>query len=225
MTVTATANSGYTFANWTENGTVQSGSPSYGFTIAANRNLVASFTANPVTNTVATAASPAGAGSVSGGGLFVAGSSVTVTATANSGYSFVNWTENGTVQSASSSYSFTIAANRNLVANFTANPVTNMVATAASPAGAGSVSGGGSFVAGSSVTVTATANSGYTFANWTENGTVQSASSSYSFTLAGNRNLVANFTANPVTNTVATAASPAGAGSVTAAGRLSRAVQ
>ena len=66
MTVTATANSGYTFANWTENGTVQSGSPSYGFTIAANRNLVASFTANPVTNTVATAASPAGAGSVSG---------------------------------------------------------------------------------------------------------------------------------------------------------------
>ena len=80
MTVTAAANSGYTFANWTENGTVQSGSSSYGFTIAANRILTANFTANPVTNTVATAASPAGAGSVSGGGSFVAGSSVTVTA-------------------------------------------------------------------------------------------------------------------------------------------------
>ena len=177
------------------------------------------------TQTVAVLASPAGAGSVSGGGSFVAGSSVTVTATANSGYTFANWTENGTVQSGSSSYGFTIAANRNLVANFTANPVTNTVATAASPAGAGSVSGGGSFVAGSSVTVTAAANSGYTFANWTENGAVQSGSSSYSFTLAANRNLVANFTANPVTNTVATAASPAGAGSVSGGGRLSRAVQ
>jgi len=218
VTVTATANSGYTFANWTENGIAQSAVPSYSFTLAANRNLVANFTANPVTNTVATSANPAGAGSVSGGGSFVTGSSVTVTATANSGYTFANWTENGIAQSASASYNFTLASNRNLVANFTANPVTNTVATSANPAGAGSVSGGGSFGTGSAVTVTATANSGYTFANWTENGIAQSASASYNFTLASNRNLVANFTANPVTNTVATSANPAGAGSVNGGG-------
>ena len=60
--MTATANSGYTFTNWTENGTVQSTSPSYNFTLATNRNLVANFTANPVTNTVATQTSPANAG-------------------------------------------------------------------------------------------------------------------------------------------------------------------
>ena len=149
MTVTATANSGYTFTNWTENGTVQSTSPSYSFTLATNRNLVAiNFTANPATNTVATQTSPANAGNVNGSGSFVSGTSVTVTATANSGYTFTNWTENGIVQSTSPSYSFTLATNRNLVANFTVNPTTNTVAAQANPAIAGNVNGSGSFVAG-----------------------------------------------------------------------------
>ena len=137
--------------------------------------IIKSPPSNPVeyvvpdtTNTVAVQANPASTGSVNGGGSFATGSSVTVTATANSGYTFTDWTENGTVQSASPSYSFTLATNRTLVANFTANPTTNTVAVQASPASAGSVNGGGSFVTGSSVTVTATANSGYTFTNWTE---------------------------------------------------------
>ncbi len=75
------------------------------------------------------------------------------------------------------------------------NPA-QMVTILANPANAGSVNGGGSFVTGSSVTVTATANGGYAFTNWTENGTVRSTSPSFSFTLATNRNLVAIFTAN-----------------------------
>jgi hypothetical protein len=181
---------------------VQSTAPSYTFTLAANRNLMANFTANPTTNTVAAQANPANAGGVTGGGSFVTGSSVTVTATANTGFTFTNWTENGTVQSTAPSYTFTLAANRHLVANFTANPTTNTVAAQANPANAGGVTGGGSFVTGSSVTVTATANTGYTFTNWTENGTVQSTAPSYTFTLAANRHLVANFTANPIVYTV-----------------------
>jgi len=47
------------------------------------------------------------------------------------------------------------------------------------------------------VTVTATANTGYTFANWTESGNIVSTSANYSFTASANRDLVANFTANP----------------------------
>ena len=43
---------------------------------------------------------------------------MTVTATPASGYSFTNWTENGSVVSASASYTFTSTANRTLVANF-----------------------------------------------------------------------------------------------------------
>ena len=41
--------------------------------------------------------------------------------------------------------------------------------------------------------MTATANDGYTFANWTENGNVVSTEANYSFIVNGNRNLVANF--------------------------------
>ncbi len=144
--------------------------------------------------TIALSASPSAGGTVSGSGTFTAGTSRTVTATANSGYTFANWTENGTVVSTAASYTFTLNGNRNLVANFTVNPVNYTIALSASPSAGGTVSGSGTFTAGTSRTVTATANSGYTFANWTENGTVVSTAASYTFTLTGNRNLVANFT-------------------------------
>lgn len=70
---------------------------------------------------------------------------------------------------------------------------TYTIGVSANPAEGGMVSGGGTYDEGSTCTVTATANSGYTFANWTENDTVVSSNASYSFTVTGNRNLVANF--------------------------------
>jgi hypothetical protein len=216
--VTATANSGYTFTSWTENGTEQSKSSNYNFTLATNRNLTANFAVNLITNSVTTLVYPVNAGSVNGGGPFTNGSSVTVTATANSGFTFNNWTENGTEQSKSSNYYFILATNRNLTANFTAIPATNTVTPTVNPPGAGTVSGGGSFVTGSSVTVTAVANSGFTFANWTENGIVLSTSPNYNFILAANRNLTANFTANPIFYTVTTPVNPPGAGTVSGGG-------
>ena len=59
----------------------------------------------------------------------------------------------------------------------------------------GSVSGGGTFALGSSVTVVATVNSGYTFRGWVRNGSSQilSTSLSYTFTLNGQTDLVATF--------------------------------
>ena len=221
-TVTATANSGYAFTNWTENGTVVSTAASYTFTLTANRNLVANFTVNPVNYTVAVSATPSNGGTVGGGGTFASGSSDTVTATASSGYTFTNWTENGTVVSSAASYTFTLAGNRNLVANF--NTVNYTIALSASPSAGGTVSGSGTFTAGTSHTVTAAANSGYTFTNWTENGTVVSSAASYTFALTGSLNLVANFTVNPplpnlaVSYTVAVSASPTAGGTVTGTG-------
>ncbi|MBR6490790.1 MAG: hypothetical protein IKT02_00480, partial [Bacteroidales bacterium] len=53
--------------------------------------------------------------------------------------------------------------------------------------------GNGTFSHGETCTLTATANTGYTFTNWTENGTVVSTSKTYSFVVTGDRNLVANF--------------------------------
>ncbi|HEV7425400.1 MAG TPA: FG-GAP-like repeat-containing protein [Thermoanaerobaculia bacterium] len=192
-TVTASANSGYTFTNWTENGGVVSSSSTYTFTLNSNRTLIANFTVNPVNYTINVSASPLGSGTVSGGGTFAAGTSRTVTASANSGYTFANWTESGSIVSSSSSYTFTLNSNRTLIANFTVNPVNYSISVSASPAAGGSASGGGTFAAGSSRTVTAVANPGYAFISWTESGVTVSVSSSYTFILNSNRVLTANF--------------------------------
>lgn len=144
------------------------------------------------TDAIGVSASPAGSGTASGGGTVNCNSSVTVTVSPAACYSFVSWTENGTVVSSSASYTFTATANRNLVANFALNNYS--ISTGSSPAAGGSTSGGGSAGCGSSVTVTATPAAGYAFASWTENGTVVSTSPSYTFTAGASVSLVANFT-------------------------------
>ncbi len=68
--------------------------------------------------TAALSSNPTEGGSTSGGGSFNAGASVTVTATANAGYSFDKWTEGGIQVSTSANYTFVINNNRTLVANF-----------------------------------------------------------------------------------------------------------
>jgi hypothetical protein len=58
-------------------------------------------------------------GSVSGGGTFDEGTSVTLTATPNSGYDFDGWYENNTkISGAGATYIFTATANRTLGARF-----------------------------------------------------------------------------------------------------------
>ncbi|MFA5620391.1 MAG: T9SS type A sorting domain-containing protein [Weeksellaceae bacterium] len=54
----------------------------------------------------------------SGSGTYHYGDTATVAATANPGYNFVNWTENGTIVSTDENYSFTVNNNHNLTANF-----------------------------------------------------------------------------------------------------------
>ena len=61
----------------------------------------------------------------------------------------------------------------------------------------------GEYDYGTSVTVTATANEGYTFTNWTLNGTEVSTEASYDFTVTGATELVANFTLNSYTVSIA----------------------
>ncbi len=195
-TVHATANSGYTFVNWTENGTQVSTNANYTFTVTGNRNLVANFQQQQQQYTVSVSASPSNGGNATGGGTYNQGQSCTVHATTNSGYTFVNWTENGTQVSTNANYTFTVTGNRNLVANFQQQQQQYTVNVSTNPSNGGSVSGGGTYNQGQSCTVHATANSGYTFVNWTENGTQVSTNANYTFTVTGNRNLVANFAQN-----------------------------
>ena len=63
-------------------------------------------------------ASPSEGGIVAGGGFYQEWQSCTVTATANTGYYFSYWTENGEVVSTDATYSFFVDTDKDLVANF-----------------------------------------------------------------------------------------------------------
>jgi hypothetical protein len=215
-TVTATPATGYTFVNWTEGGSPVSTSASYTFTVSGNRTLVANFAA--ITYNIGTSSSPPAGGSTSGGGLYNAGQSATVTATPAAGYAFVNWTEGGSQVSSSASYTFTVSGNRTLVANFAL--ITYTIGTSSNPPAGGSTSGGGTYNQGASATVTATPATGYTFVNWTEGGSQVSTSASYTFTVSGNRMLVANYAA--ITYTINTSSSPSAGGSTSGGGTYNK---
>ena len=76
------------------------------------------------------------------------------------------------------------------------------IAVTINPAEGGTVTGAGIYTQGQTCTLTATPNEGYTFVNWTENGEVVSTDATYTFTVTGNRSLVANFSevVMPITN-------------------------
>ena len=67
------------------------------------------------------------------------------------------------------------------------------ITATANPSEGGSVSGAGTYDFGTTITLTATANENYIFTNWTENGEVISTEAEYTFTVTGDRTLVANF--------------------------------
>ena len=185
-TITATADSGYSFGSWTN----ASG------TITANRTITANFTPN--TYTVSFSAGTGGSVSsnsisnipynaqitVSNNTVTINGT--TVTATANTGYTFDSW----------SNTSGPIIADRTITANFTPNTYT--VSFSAGTGGSVSSNTISNVPYGSSITisdntvtingsiVTAIASSGYSFSSWT-NATGS---------IIGDRTITANFTAD-----------------------------
>ncbi len=217
VTVIATALPGYRFLNWTDNSAVVSTQASYTFTIDINHSLIANFVPDVVQWTVSTSANPVAGGSTSGDATLDEGSNATVTATPNAGYAFTNWTEGGTVVSTSASYLFVIAADRTLVANFTALP-TYTVSTSSTPSIGGATTGAGNYLSGSSATLVATANPGYVFTKWTSGNNQVSTSASYTFNVGSAKSYVANFIVPGTQQTIATSASPLLGGSVSGGG-------
>jgi hypothetical protein len=160
--------------------------------------------------TVSASAAPAGSGTTTGAGTYAQGSSASLLASPNAGYVFANWTMGGTVVSTSPNLNFLVNSNLALVANFTSvGGGSNTITITSLPANGGTTSGSGAYAPGSGVTVTATPSAGYKFSKWVESGVVVSTSASYTFTMAGDRTLVAKF--KPV-YVVAVTAVPANGG-------------
>ena len=211
-TITASPSAGYSFVNWTEGGSFVSTNPSYTFTVNSNRSFQANYSLNSYRVSVSN--SPTSGGTATGGGDFTHGSQATVSANPSSGYSFVNWTEGGSFVSANPSYTFTVTADRTLVANF--SQIVYNVSITSSPTSGGTTNGAGPYGSGSTANIIATPATGYRFVNWTRNGTIVSTSANYSFTVTGNTTLVANFAI--ASYTITTSVNPAGTGTASGGG-------
>lgn len=140
--------------------------------------------------TIVAYCNPQTGGTATGGGVYSYGENCTVRAIANPLYTFVNWTENGTIVSIESDFRFVVTTNHTLVANFTKDYVIKAVAD---PEEGGNVTGTGIYAEGENCTLTATANTGYVFSHWEEGDLTVSSNTSYTFVVNGNRNLVAKF--------------------------------
>lgn len=125
-------------------------------------------------------------GSVSGGGTYTAGSTVTITATARSGYHFTRWSDGNTT----ASRTITVTGNASYTAYFAQDePQRYTITVISANDNMGSVNGGGSYTAGSTVTITAIPHSGYYFTQWNDG----SNANPRNITVTGNATYVANF--------------------------------
>ncbi|MCW3490953.1 InlB B-repeat-containing protein, partial [Dethiobacter alkaliphilus] len=188
--VSADANDGYEFISWMEDGTPVSSEASFVYTMPSfDRSLTAHFALKEYAVTVSS--DPDGGGTVSGGGTYAHGESVTVTAASASGYTFTAWYEDGVEVGTESEYTFTAASDRSLTAHF--ELIEYIVTVTADPEGGGAVNGGGTYAHGESVTVTATPAQGYEFVNWMKGESIVSSDSEYTFIAERHSALIANF--------------------------------
>lgn len=116
--------------------------------------------------TIRAISSPTAGGSTSGGGTYRVGSSVTLTATSNYGYVFLNWTKGTKVVSNNSTYSFIASEDAIYTAVFEEASRKYTIKTSANPVVGGITSGDGRYSRGEPVTIRAVANPGYKFDVW-----------------------------------------------------------
>ena len=209
-TLTATPASGYQFESWKKNGSVVSTNASYSFTVTENATYTAYFAETPVTYyTISTNVTPTGAGTVTGGGTYAQGSTVTLTAVANNGYTFSQWQDGNT----QNPRTITVNGDATYTASFTQD--TYVITVNANPSNGGTVSGGGAYHYGDTPTLNATPASGYEFAGWQDGNT----DNPRQITVTGNATYTATFNEIGTTYFSVTATvSPDEAGTVTGTG-------
>lgn len=149
--------------------------------------------------------SPVGAGTVQPATTAVIrGDNVTCTATPFVGYAFEGWYQGGTLVSAQNPHTFAIAADTQVEARFTklpeatltyGTPNPQMGTVAVAPVPDGSPSGNTiKYNAGTTLTLTATAQKGHYFVSWVDaDGRVLSTAQQYTFRLDNDRAVYAQF--------------------------------
>jgi uncharacterized repeat protein (TIGR02543 family) len=187
-TISATPNTGYSFSGWTGDGVSDPNASTTTVSMNEARTLSASFSINSYELTLVDALG----GSVSGSGTFDHGSTPTITATPNTGYSFSGWTGDGVSDPNASTTTVSMTEARTLSASFSINSYDLTLVDALG----GSVSGSGTFDHGSTPTITATPNTGYSFSGWTGDGVSDPNASTTTVSMNEARTLSASFSIN-----------------------------
>ena len=189
ITLTATANEGYTFTNWTKNEAVVSSDATYTFTVTGSGDYVANFATNTYKLTYMDG------NDVLDEQTYAFGATITpIDNPIKEGYTFTGWDPQLPTTMP--------AENLTVNAQWQANTYTYTITATVNPAEGGSVEGtagneafvsGTAYDYGTAITLIAQATTPYHFANWTINDSVVSTSPVLEFNVAEDMNLVANF--------------------------------
>lgn len=218
-TVSASPNNNYVFKGWYEGGNVISNSGSFTVSnISSDRTLVAKFERNACY--IRTNVNDSNGGTVTGSGSVAYGGKYTITAKANSGYSFAGFVENNkTISTASSIELNNVTSDRTITAVFNRD-ICNVNITV-NPQDTGKVEGAGKYNKNSKVSVKAKAYDGYEFAGWSINGQVVSRDEKYTIDKIKNDvNIVANFMKKNATTYKLTSGIANAGGSIVPSGDL-----
>ena len=155
--ITAVASNGWTFTGWSDANT----NATRNITVPAfNPTYIANFVPNTVLITAT--GSPTTGGSVTGGGVYVIGTNIQLTAVASNGYAFAKWTGGVT----NNPWQITVPSNN---VSYTANFFrASALLVQANPTNGGGVTGSGTYLIGSNVTISATASNGWLFTGWND---------------------------------------------------------
>ena len=221
VTLTPVPSSGYTFGSWSgaNAGDVVNSGGIYTIVMNATKSITANFT--PVVVNYTLTAGNDGHGTVTlnpAGGTYAAGTTVTLTPVPSSGYTFGSWSgaNAGDVVNTGGIYTIVMNGNKAVTANFT--PVVVNYTLTAGNDGHGTVTlnpAGGTYAAGTTVTLTPVPSSGYTFGSWSgaNAGDVVNTGGIYTIVMNGNKAVTANFT--PVVVNYTLTAGSSGNGTVT----------
>ena len=183
VTIVASPNSGYKFVGWYQNDVLVSTIPSYTFTIGnIDLTYVARFTYESYDLVVQSESSQKGSVSDSTGSYDYL-TQITVEAIANEGYTFQGWYKDSSLVSTDNPYIFNMPFSDTI---YTAKFSTNSyeLSLINTNPDLGSITGSGTFLFGSCVTLTATANTGVSFIGWYDSdNNIISSLSSYSFNM------------------------------------------
>jgi hypothetical protein len=185
--LTAIPSPGYLFSGWSSD---LSGAKNPDTLIMnANKNVAANFVkAGPFTVTV----TASGSGTVAlnpPGSVYYGGTIVTVTATANPGFKFIGWS--GGLTGAANPAQFMVTANKNIIATFKA-----LYDLTADTVGSGAVAlnpPGGTYEAGTVVTLIPQSGTGYQFVEWS--GDLSGSANPATITMDAHKHVTATFAA------------------------------